>query len=153
MKWRKILVVFLAAILCVGLLAGCGESKDSGKDKDVEIEEVDEKEDAAADEKESKADTEKEAKPEKTPEAAEEPEEEVTAEDLLNGYYELSKDVKTISFDMLLALDMKLNAMDSEMAQDMKMDIHFETDKENSYMVGSMEGNFDGENETNEIEQ
>lgn len=161
MKWRKVLVVFLTAILCVGLLAGCGESKDSGKDKDVEIEEVDEKEEAAADEKESKddskkeskADSEKEAEPEETPEVTEEPEEEVTAEDLLNGYYELSKDVKTISFDMLLALDMKLNAMDSEMAQDMKMDVHFETDKENSYMVGSMEGNFDGENETSEIEQ
>lgn len=169
MKTRKVLALILSAMLVIGLFAGCGESGESKDTKAVSIEEVKEESTAAVSEKseaapaeekseaapaEEKSEPASEAKEaEAAPEAAEAPEEDVTAESLLNGYYDAAADIEKIAFNMKLNADIFMAAMGQESAVKMSMDVEFKTDGENSYMKGSMENESDGEKETSEVEQ
>ena len=165
MKKRTLLALALSLILCFSLLAaGCGESnKDSSKTKDVSVEEVKEESATASVSEASKAEseeTEAVSEPEETkeeskeePAETKEPADDVTAESLLNGYYENIKEDQPMSFEMLMKADMNLAAMGQETSLYMNIDIQYKTDGENAYMIGSMENEQDGEKMAEEMEQ
>ncbi len=168
MKWRKILAITLAVLLSLGLFTACGETKENDT-KEVSIEEVKEasetaekseaaSETAQAEETKAPEETkaaEEAAAPEETeaPEEVKAPDGEVTAESLLNGYFDSAKDIKALAFVMSMDVAMHLAMAGEDMNVTMTMDVDFQTDGENSYMVGSMKSDSYGEKEESSVDQ
>lgn len=149
MKMRKLFAVILALVLSMSLLAGCGDTKEEAN---VTPQETAAETAAASETKDAPA---AEAKSEAAPAAAaaeSAPAEDVTAESLLQGYFDSAESVQSMSFNMLMDVAMKMAAMGQEEEMKMNMDVAMETYGDNAHLSGTMVSDTYGEKETSTVE-
>ena len=150
MKMRKLFAVLTALALCVSMIAGCGSSAEETK---VTPQAEETAAASASETQEASAAAEETAAATETPAATEEPAEEVTAESLMNGYFDSISDIQSMSFDMVMGMAMSVTLFEENTDVSMNMDIDFASYGDNAYMIGTMESDSYGEQTSESMEQ
>jgi len=163
MKMRKIFAVLLAVILCLGLVPGCGESKDDKKASgEVSVEKVkeesaekaeaeaEEDETASAESASEKPETKEDSVPEKKEDTASD---DVTAESLLSGFFDTVDDIESQSFNMAFLMNMEMSLMGQEQKMDAKIEMHSDSFGDNSHMTGQLQMESGEEKQEESIDQ
>lgn len=148
---KKIFAIVIALAMCMSLIAGCGSSKQETK---VVSETTAQAADTAAASAEAAA-TEAapaEAAATETPAATEAPEEEVTAESLLHGFYETAEDLDAAAYHMLIDMDMVMMMFGTENATRSAMDFDVTSKGNNVHMIGTMVSETSEGKESSEVE-